>query len=510
MDPCALWRSSHIHNDGSLSARRDGKSRRSTPVNEGGLSDLVREGTVLAGKYRVERVLGAGGMGVVVAAMHMQLRRRVAVKFALPAMAALSGAAERFMREARVVAQLGSEHVARVLDLGTLESGEPFLVMEFLEGRDLAAVIQNQGPLPLDVAVDYILQACDAIAEAHSKGIIHRDLKPQNLFLTHRPGGRPLVKVLDFGIAKMHSGVEEASLTGTGDVLGSPVYMAPEQMRSSRDVSERVDVWALGVILYELITARTPFESDSTPGLCLMITQEPPRPMTELRPGLPFGLTTVVSRCLEKDPTRRFANASELASALSPFAPHPWTRAPASARPPGATGEGRRRIEPAEGTSRRPSSTDRRSSTDTEAPWSDSGARGAQRARRRLAPIVVAIASLASLVVIGGAAFVLRGQLRRFAPSLSTSSQSAQTSVSLPATPPAPLADSLGGPASITTTTSGDMSRDAGAGAGAGAGVGPGPGAVPPGGRHGARPPPRVPLPPRPVSKDDDIPQFRR
>jgi serine/threonine protein kinase len=281
----------------------------------------VREGEVLAGKFRVERVLGVGGMGVVVAATHLQLDQRVALKFVLPSGMQNAEAVERFAREARAAVRLRSEHVARVLDVGTMETGSPYIVMEFLEGRDLATVLSEGGPLHAPLALDYVMQACEAIAEAHSLGIVHRDLKPRNLFLTKRVDGRPLVKVLDFGISKVTSptGTDQMSLTRTTEVMGSPNYMSPEQLRSARNVDRRTDIWSLGVILYELLTGRVPFEAETVTQLCAMVLQDQPRPLNDYRAELTMELTAVVFKCLEKDPAQRFQTVAELAHALEPF-----------------------------------------------------------------------------------------------------------------------------------------------------------------------------------------------
>ncbi len=282
----------------------------------------MREGELLAGKYRIERVLGVGGMGIVVAARHEQLDQRVAIKFVRSDALANADAVERFLREARAAAKLRSEHAAKVLDVGTLEAGVPYMVMELLEGSDLAQVLEDRGPLPVELAVDWMVQACEAVAEAHASGIVHRDLKPQNLFLALTVGGGAKVKVLDFGVAKSmtpSTGVLGA-LTRTRATLGSPLYMAPEQMRSSRDVDARADVWALGVVLFELLTQRCPFEAEAMPELCLKVVTDPPQSLAGFRPDVPGQLVRVVERCLEKDPARRFANAAELALALEPFA----------------------------------------------------------------------------------------------------------------------------------------------------------------------------------------------
>jgi serine/threonine protein kinase len=280
----------------------------------------VSPGDVLAGKYRVERVLGVGGMGVVVAATHLQLEQLVALKFLLPAALAKPSAVGRFEREARAAVRLRSEHVARVSDVGTMEDGAPYIVMEYLEGRDLGARVDEDGPLSVVEAVDYLLQTCEAVAEAHALGIIHRDLKPQNLFLTSRVDGKPLVKVLDFGISKVTQGAEELSLTKTTDVVGSPNYMSPEQLRAARLADARSDIWALGAILYELLSGKVPFEAETLTQLCAMVISDPPRPLKELRADLPLDLIAIIERCLDKDPARRFQNVGELADALEPFA----------------------------------------------------------------------------------------------------------------------------------------------------------------------------------------------
>jgi cytochrome c peroxidase len=282
----------------------------------------VKEGDLLAGKYRVERVLGSGGMGIVVAARHEQLDQTVAIKFVRDEALGDEEAVARFLREARAAVKLRSEHAAKVLDVGTLESGAPYMVMEFLEGSDLAAVLSERGTLSAELAAEYIVQACEAVAEAHAAGIVHRDLKPQNLFLARTVGGGARVKVLDFGVSKTISKSSiGAGLTQTRSMLGSPLYMSPEQMRSSRDVDARSDVWAFGVVLFQLLTGRWPFEAEAMPELVLKVVTEPPQSLAALRPDLPKSMLEVVDRCLKKDPAERFANAAELAMALEPLAP---------------------------------------------------------------------------------------------------------------------------------------------------------------------------------------------
>jgi serine/threonine-protein kinase len=260
-------------------------------------------------------------MGIVVAARDESCNRSVAIKLVRDDAVGATEVVERFLREARAAGKLKSEHVAKVLEVGKLESGAPYMVMELLEGSDLGQALGSSGPMSVGEACGLVLQACEAVAEAHGAGIVHRDLKPQNLFLATGPDGVQRIKVLDFGVSKalgLSSG--EFSLTRTRAMVGSPLYMAPEQMRSSRDVDARVDVWALGVVLFELLTQRWPFEAETMPELCLKVVSEPPTPMTLFRSDLPPELLAVVDRCLEKEPQKRFADAAELASALAPFA----------------------------------------------------------------------------------------------------------------------------------------------------------------------------------------------
>jgi len=282
----------------------------------------VQEGDLLAGKYRVEKVLGFGGMGVVVSAFRTDLEQRVAVKFLGQAAAERPDAAERFRREARAAAKIRSEHVARVLDVGTLDTGLPYMVMEFLEGNDISDELRRLDRLPLVEAVDFILQAIEALAEAHAAGVVHRDLKPGNLFLARRADGSRRVKVLDFGISKALTGssVEELSLTKTAALIGSPLYMAPEQMRSAKDVDTRADIWSLGAMLYEMLTGQPPYTGESIPQLCAALLHDDPIPLRQHRAEIPEGLEQAVLRCLMKDRNHRFPTVFELGRALLPFA----------------------------------------------------------------------------------------------------------------------------------------------------------------------------------------------
>jgi serine/threonine protein kinase len=283
-------------------------------------------GSVVAGKYRVERLLGEGGMGWVVQAMHLQLDQHVALKFMNASVASASPeAVARFLREARAAARIQSEHVARVSDVGTLDTGAPYLVMEYLEGQDLDSLLRTRHALPVSEAIVYALQACEGLAEAHAAGIIHRDLKPANLFLARKPDGSLRVKLLDFGISKLAPAAgrtSDGASTGTQNLMGSPLYMAPEQMRSSKNVDRRADIWSMGVILYEMLTGQSPFNGDTLPEICARILAEPPAPLPRVVPGaIPRDLEAVVFRCLEKDTERRFPDVASLARALASFGP---------------------------------------------------------------------------------------------------------------------------------------------------------------------------------------------
>jgi eukaryotic-like serine/threonine-protein kinase len=296
-----------------------------TPSGNGptsGMEGVPRPGDVVAGKFVVERVLGVGGMGVVVSARHAQMGQKVAIKFLRKDANKTPEAVNRFLREARAVVGLQSAHVVRVMDVGTLDDGMPYIVMEHLVGTDLHQLLEERKRLPPSDAVDFLLQGMEAIAEAHAVGIVHRDLKPANLFLTRSPDGSPLVKVLDFGISKASSetGSEEQSLTATSTIMGSPLYMSPEQLRSSKNVDARTDVWALGIILHELLVGRLPFEADTVMALCTKIAADPPTALREIDPSLPAGLEVAVLRCLEKDVKRRLSSVAELAVLLQPFA----------------------------------------------------------------------------------------------------------------------------------------------------------------------------------------------
>jgi serine/threonine-protein kinase len=280
---------------------------------------LPRPGDVVAGKYVIKDVIGRGGVGVVIAADHKALRCPVALKFLRPEVSCEPPIVQRFLREAHAAARLRSEHVARVMDAGSTDDGAAYLVMELLVGRDFATLLKEEGPLPPSRAVDYLLQACDAVAEAHSVGIVHRDLKAANLFLTRRADGRPLVKVLDFGLSKIERTPSQATITTEHHVIGSPHYMSPEQMRSSREVDARSDIWSLGVVLYTLLAGRKPFEGTYLTEVCAAVLSSKPPALSALRPELPPALVEAVERCLQVEPEDRFQTVAELIAALAPF-----------------------------------------------------------------------------------------------------------------------------------------------------------------------------------------------
>jgi serine/threonine protein kinase len=282
----------------------------------------VTAGDLIGGKYRIDSVIGEGGMGVVFAATHVDLHCTVALKVIRPEYDNQPELVARLMLEARAAAQIRSEHVCRVLDVSRLESGIPYVVMEHLEGKNLAMLLDAKGRLSERQAVDYVLQACEALAEAHRIGIIHRDLKPENLFLSEFPDGRRAIKVLDFGISKMIGQLVAPAtrvLTNPSAAMGSPHYMAPEQMAASRDVDARTDIWALGAILHELVTGQLAFDGNSLPAVCAAVLQSNPVPVRNCLDDLSPGLEQTILACLVKDRDHRLGSVTELAQRLAPY-----------------------------------------------------------------------------------------------------------------------------------------------------------------------------------------------
>jgi hypothetical protein len=364
----------------------------------------VKIGEVVSGRFRVDRLLGAGSMGFVVAAWHLELDQPVALKLLNPDVFEQGEAATRFRREVRAAARIKSEHVCRVIDVGSLEHGAPYMVMELLDGNNLEEELQQRGPLPVSEAVLYVLEAVEALAEAHAAGIVHRDLKPANLFVARRADRSRLLKVLDFGISKSmieSQSSRDMSLTRTGVIIGSPLYMSPEQMRSTKDADTLSDVWALGAILFQLVTGRPPYEGETIPELCAKLFTEDAPPPSTVRQGLPASLDVVLHRALARDPARRYQNVAEFGAALIEFAPHGRVHVERA----------RRVLQAAEG--RRPSSVAPlpiasdtptiQASVSAVALW---GQLSGRERRRRWALVLVAV------VAIGGAGLaVLRKQL---------------------------------------------------------------------------------------------------
>jgi eukaryotic-like serine/threonine-protein kinase len=299
-----------------LSSSRDGSAVGAFAPAAG----LIEPGVVIGNKYEIVAIIGRGGMGIVVEALHRTLRQRVALKFLVGPLARDPAHVARFFREARAAATLGSEHVVRVLDADWLPTGEPFIALELLEGRDLAAELRARGPLPIGEAVAYVLDACEALALAHKHGIVHRDIKPANLFLTRSVDGAALVKVLDFGIAKVHAQSDTAS-TDPSAIVGSPRYMAPEQVRGGKGVDARADVWALGVTLFELVSGRVPFDGENLLEICAAIITGAPPSLVALRPDAPPGLADALLRALQRDAEGRTPSVLAFAEQIAPFAP---------------------------------------------------------------------------------------------------------------------------------------------------------------------------------------------
>jgi serine/threonine-protein kinase len=288
---------------------------------------LLQPNHVVDGKYRVERVVGRGGMGAVLLATHLTLDQPVALKVLLRRD---GSAAQRFAREARLAAKLRSEHVCRVLDVGVAEEGEPYMVLEYLEGQGLDALLRKRGRLGVEQALTYFMQMCEVVAEAHRRGIVHRDLKLSNIFLEAREIGPPRMKVLDFGISKQVSGPDRrsklASLTNANIAMGSAAYMAPEQAMDASKVDARADIWALGVVLYRMLSGALPFEGRGFAEIIAKVVSEDPPPLRDHVAELPQRLDDAALRCLEKAPDDRYASVEQLIDDIGPFAPEAYRR----------------------------------------------------------------------------------------------------------------------------------------------------------------------------------------
>jgi len=388
------------------------------PCPTAGADGRGRIGEVLGDRYELVRLLGAGGMGVVYEARHRVIGRRFAVKLLYPHCAQRPSILTRFQREARAAGSLENEHIAAALDFGLASDGAPYLVMEYLAGQDLAALLAREGSLPAGRAVSLIIQGCRGLAAAHANDIVHRDLKPANLFLTHRSDGADLVKVLDFGIAKLLDSDDDtsASLTASGKLLGTVSYMSPEQARGDADLDRRIDVYALGAILYELLTAARAHPGGNHQAVLFHILTQSCERLRTLRPDLPRGLDAVVEKAMARDRAGRYASVDELAAALAPFAaPETDTSRERRERAARATAE---TVEEAH--------TVR---------WPQTGASGGAGSRARVGRPLVLIVAAGALLAAGG---ILLGRGRRDATATPRASETV-VRVAAPPSPPPPL-----------------------------------------------------------------------
>jgi eukaryotic-like serine/threonine-protein kinase len=274
-------------------------------------------GLTLGGRYRCERKLGQGGMGAVYRAEHVGLGKPVAVKVLLERFASQREALTRFHKEARAASMIAHENIVDVIDVGD-DSGHAYIVMELLSGRDLGQLLRDEGPLPAARAASLLRQICRALSAAHAKGIIHRDMKPENVFVVQREGRPELVKLMDFGISKVRQAHEESlRLTETGAVMGTPMYMSPEQARGDLDIDHRVDVYAVGIMCYEMVVGEPPFRHPTYLGLLSMHLNQKPEPPSKRNGQVPANLEKVILRALEKAPARRFQSMAEFEEALA-------------------------------------------------------------------------------------------------------------------------------------------------------------------------------------------------
>ena len=425
---------------------------------------------IVAGKYEVVRQLGKGGMGVVVEATHRKLGSRVAIKFLMPDALTTHDGVARFEREARAAALLRSPYVVRVLDVDATSDGLPFIVMEYLEGHDLASELRARNAIPTAEAVDWILQACIGVAEAHAHGIVHRDIKPANLYVCEEDG-RPIVKIMDFGVSKLLASHGEIDLTSTDTAVGTPSYMAPEQLLSSKQVDHRVDVWALGVVLYRMLAGAMPFVGATPTALAIAIATEPPTPLSSIAPELPPALLDAVARALSKDPASRFWDVIELGRALEPFGTRRVPFAAAVASMPAPLSRGSNPGEPAVRASRpeltttpfaRGAVSPNRTVPMAAGPTSSNGdERSARSAARALSGRAVAVLALLALALVGGCTTIVfalrRGRTTATAsPSASASSNLVETAIPSAVDPPAPVGEVAASSEPATTAIGAD------------------------------------------------------
>jgi serine/threonine protein kinase len=389
-----------------------------------GASAQLRPGVVLIGKYEIVRTIGRGGFGHVYEARHLGLGTGVAVKVLNAEGRQNPKTVARFQQEAWTAARAAGAHVVRVTDIDVLQDGTPFLVMELLVGRDLERELKSRGRIPSREAVDYLLEAAAGLRDAHRQGIIHRDLKTSNLFLVDDPSGRH-IKVLDFGLSKIAASL---GMTSTNAMLGTPSYSAPEQLRSAKSADARADIWSLGVIAYQLLSGRLPFQGSAVADLFVQIVGAEPPDLGRIAPDVPAGLCQIVARCLEKKPERRFQSMDALAAALAPFGSPNLVAAAGSVRHPNAPA-----VEPG------PSSTFLDSSQDTPP-------------ERRTSRLWTGVALAVVAVLITLAAGVRFGS-HLLAPSSGARAPAAAVPVTVPAVPATP-GEATARPAVATPTPS--------------------------------------------------------
>ena len=288
-------------------------------------------GTTLDGKYRIDRLVGAGAMGAVYEGEHTGTGRRVAIKVISSGdVSRDQKLVARFQREAKAAGSIDTQHITQVLDAGVDDTGSPYLVMELLHGEDLQSAIRRLGPLPPELALRIVAQTCLGLAKAHEAGVVHRDIKPANLFLTRRDAGEILIKLLDFGIAKVKmdhaSETDNMALTKTGSMLGSPLYMSPEQAKGLKTIDHRADLWSLGIVLYQALTGKTPYDHcDALGGLIIAICHEEVTPVQEMAPWVAPEIAAIVHRALQREPAARYQSAMEIFEALKPLLPNGYS-----------------------------------------------------------------------------------------------------------------------------------------------------------------------------------------
>jgi len=427
----------------------NGSGKASTP--------LLREGELIGGRYKIERCLGGGGMASVYRATHVGLDQPVAVKVVSPLIREVPGIVSRFMREARAATRLKGEHIVRVFDVGATDDGAPYMVMELLQGRDLGELLDEGFRPTVEQAIDYVLQACEALAEVHGLGIVHRDLKPANLFVTRGPDGLTCIKLIDFGISRVDSPLspkDSIALTNPEVVMGSPRYMPPEQMESAAAADSRSDIWGLGAILYELLVGHAPFDGESLFDIYAAAVRSPPPAPSSVRREVPKDLDDVLLKCLRVDPTDRHADVAELALALAPFGNEDASsRAESIARVLDAS---RARGQGVDDGVLAPPSDRNKSSSSSRIRRRASESRASRRRR------VVGLTAAAMLLV--GVGFVARPLARRLNPAPFDSENSAAAVIEeQPLDPPSTLVDVPGPSPAPAETTAADEQESAAA-----------------------------------------------